>query len=105
MPPTQATKPNNILVVSDTTGKSAHTILIVKASDKIRDMSLSLDFLSKDGKVLSTTSVSPVGSRGAHFSASFSIPTVPFKLKLRDKTEKITILNAAHATLFTRVTP
>ena len=84
----QAIKPNNILVDSDTAGKSAHTILIVKASDKIRDTSLSLEFLTEDGKVLSTTSVSPVGKSGAHFSASFSTPTVPFRLKLRGKTKK-----------------
>jgi len=62
--------------------------LIVKASDKIDGSSLGLDLLSKDGKVLSTTSVSPLGTSGAHFSASFSTPTVPFRMKLRGKTKK-----------------
>lgn len=84
----KAAKPNNILVVSDTTGNSAHAILIVRASDKIRSTSLNLDILSKDGKVLNTTSVSPAGTSGAHFSASFFTPMVPFRLKLRGKTKK-----------------
>ena len=60
----------------------------MRASDKIRSTSLNLDILSKDGKVLNTTSVSPVGKSGAHFSVSFSTPTVPFRLKLKGKTKK-----------------
>lgn len=63
-------------------------MLIVRAADKIRGSSLNLELLSKDDKVLNTTSISPVGASGAHFSASFSTPTVPFKLKLRGKTKK-----------------
>ena len=60
----------------------------MRASDKILSTSLNLDILSKDGKVLNTTSVSSVGTSGAHFSASFSTPAVPFRLKLRGKTKK-----------------
>ncbi|KAL9985051.1 hypothetical protein ACROYT_G007408 [Oculina patagonica] len=69
-------------------GKSAHAILIVRATDKIRSTSLNLEILSKDDKVLIKTTVTPVGTSGAHFLASFSTPTVPFKLKLRGKTKK-----------------
>ena len=60
----------------------------MRASDKILTTSLNLDILSKEGKVLNTTSVSPAGKSGAHFSASFSTPAVPFRLKLRGKTKK-----------------
>ncbi|KAL9985054.1 hypothetical protein ACROYT_G007411, partial [Oculina patagonica] len=69
-------------------GKSAHAILIVRATDKIRSTSLILEILSKDDKVLSNTTVTPIGTSGAHFMASFATPTVPFKLKLRGKTKK-----------------
>jgi len=70
------------------TGTPAHAILIVRASHRIRSTSLSLVILSKNGAVLNTTSVSPVGTSGAHFSASFATPTVPFRLKLRGRTKK-----------------
>lgn len=73
---------------SITTGKPAHVILIVRAVNKIQPASLNLDIVEEDGKVLSTASVLPVGTSGAHFSATFSTPTVPFKLQLKGKTKK-----------------
>ncbi len=82
------TSDNQIYLVSCTTGKSAHAILIVRGSDKISGASLNLEILSKDDKVLNTTSVIPVGTSGAHFSVAFPTPTVPFKLKLKGKTKK-----------------
>ena len=69
-------------------GKTANAILIVRSGDKIYGTSLNLEILSKDDRVLNTTSVSPIGSSGAHYSVSFPTPTVPFKLKLRGKTKK-----------------
>ena len=62
--------------------------MIVRAANKIRGTSLKLEILSRDNKVLNVSSVHSVGKSGAHFSASFSTPTVPFKLKLQGKTEK-----------------
>lgn len=56
---------------SITTGKPAHVILIVRAVNKIQPASLNLDIVEEDGKVLSTASVLPVGTSGAHFSANF----------------------------------
>lgn len=44
--------------------------------------------MSKDGKRLGTTTVTPRGTIGAHFSASFIPPSVSFKLRLRGKTQK-----------------
>ena len=44
--------------------------------------------MSKAGNRLGTTTVTSHGTSGAHFSASFIPPSVPFKLKLRGKTEK-----------------
>ena len=63
-------------------------ILIVREADKVHAASLILDILREDGNVLSSTFVKPVGTSGAHFSASFPTPTVPFKLQLRGKTRK-----------------
>ena len=60
----------------------------MRASDRIRSTPLSVDILSEDGTVLNTTSVSPVGTSGAHFSALFYTPTVPFRLRLRGKTKR-----------------
>ena len=70
-----------------TTGKLAHVILIVRATDKIQPASLSLNIVGEDGEVLNTTSVIPVGTSGAHFSATFSTPSVPFKLQLQGRTK------------------
>lgn len=50
--------------------------------------SLSLEILGEVGKALKTATVRPVGTGGAHFSASFITPSVPFKLQLKGKTKK-----------------
>lgn len=73
---------------SITTGKPAHVILIVRAVNKIQPASLNLDIVGEGGEVLNTTSVRSVGAGGAHFSATFPTPTVPFKLQLKGKTKK-----------------
>lgn len=54
----------------------------------INSKTLKVDLISKDGKRLRTTDISPRGTSGAHFSASFTPPSVPFSLKLRGKTKK-----------------
>ena len=41
-----------------------------------------------NGKLLGTAPVKPVGTSGAHFSASFTPPSVDFKLMLKEKTKK-----------------
>ena len=41
-----------------------------------------------DGRRLGTANVIPQGTSGAHFSASFTPPSVPFNLKLRGTTKK-----------------
>ena len=63
-------------------------ILTVAGSNKINSRSLTLDLMSMDGRRLSTTTVTPQGSSGAHFSASFTPPSAPFKLKLRGTTKE-----------------
>ena len=49
--------------------------------------SLDLHILGTEGEKLRTATVRPAGKSGAHFSASFPTPTVPFKLQLRGKTK------------------
>lgn len=44
--------------------------------------------MSKKGKRLGTVQLIPRGKRSAHFSASFTPPSSPFKLKLRGKTKR-----------------
>ena len=63
-------------------------ILTVTGANKINSGSLSLDLMSLDERRLDTTTVIPQGTSGAHFSASFTAPSVPFKLKLRGTTKK-----------------
>ena len=63
-------------------------ILTVAGANKINSKSLSLDLMSMDGRRLGTTTVTPHGTSGAHFSASFTPPSAPFKLKLKGKTKK-----------------
>lgn len=69
-------------------GKKAVVILTVAGANKINKKSLSLDLMSMDEKRLIRAAVIPHGSSGAHFSASFTPPSEPFKLKLRGKTKK-----------------
>lgn len=63
-------------------------ILTVAGAKKINSRSLSLDLMSMDGRRLSTATVTPHGTSGAHFSSSFTPPSVPFKLKLKGTTKK-----------------
>ena len=44
--------------------------------------------MSLDGNRLGTATVTPHGTSGAHFSASFTPPSEPFKLKLKGTTKK-----------------
>jgi len=69
-------------------GQKALVIITVAGAKTVNKKTLNLDFMSKDGKRLGTTTVTPRGTNGAHFSASFIPPSVPFKLKLRGKTQK-----------------
>ena len=66
----------------------AVVILTIAGVKKINDNSLSVDLMSKDGKRLGTTTTKPHGTSGAHFSATFTPPSVPFMLKLKGKTKK-----------------
>lgn len=63
-------------------------ILTVAGADKISKTSLSLDLMSMDERRLGTAAVTPHGSSGAHFSATFTPPSAPFKLKLKGMTKK-----------------
>lgn len=63
-------------------------ILTVAGANKINSGSLSLDLMSMYGRRLSTAYVTPHGTSGVHFSASFTPPSEPFKLKLRGTTKK-----------------
>ena len=62
--------------------------MIVTEAAKIDGSSLAIVLLSTDGKPLGTAPVKPVGTSGAHFSASFTPPSVPFRLMLKGKTKK-----------------
>ena len=63
-------------------------ILTVAGANKIHKKSLSLDLMSMDDRRLGTAAVTPHGSSGAHFSATFSPPSAPFKLKFKGMTKK-----------------
>ena len=63
-------------------------ILTIAGVNKIDGKSLSVDWTNKDGKRLDTTTTKPHGKSGAHFSATFTTPSVPFLLKLKGKTKK-----------------
>lgn len=63
-------------------------VLIITEAEKIDVMSLVVDLLSRDGNSLGMASAKPVGTSGAHFSASFTPPSVPFRLVLKGKTKK-----------------
>ena len=62
-------------------GKKAVVILTVAGANKINKNSLSLDLMSMDERGLKTAAVTSHGSSGAHFSATFTPPAEPFKLK------------------------
>ena len=63
--------------------------MTVSTANKINGESLQLEILNGDNEVLNTTDVHSLpGKSGAHFSASFSTPTIPFKLKLRGQTKR-----------------
>lgn len=62
--------------------------MIVTEAEKLDGASLAVTLLSMDGKPLGTASVKPVGTSGAHFSASFTPPSVPFRLMLKGKTKR-----------------
>lgn len=70
-----------------TTGEQAHVLLILREAGKVQTASLNLEIQSTDGKVLQTTPIKVIGTSGAHFSAAFPTPKVPFKLQLRGKTK------------------
>ena len=69
-------------------GETARVILTVAGDEKINRSTLALDLLSEDGKRLGSAIVSPGRTSGAHFTASFNPPSVPFTLKLKGKTKK-----------------
>ena len=69
-------------------GETARVILTVAGDEKINRSTLALDLLSEDGKRLGLAIVSPGRTSGAHFTASFNPPSVPFTLKLKGKTKK-----------------
>lgn len=62
-------------------------IVTIAGSNKINKNGLNLDFMSKNGRRLGTAAVTPRGTSSAHFTSSFTPPSVPFKLKLRGKTK------------------
>ncbi|XP_068713370.1 hemicentin-2-like [Montipora foliosa] len=66
----------------------ARVVITVAGNAKINRNTLKLDLISEDGRRLTTATVTPRGTSGAHFSASFRCPAVPFTLKLRGKTKK-----------------
>ena len=69
-------------------GEKAHVILTVAGNEKMDRSTLALDLLSEDGKRLGSAIVSPGRTSGAHFTASFNPPAVPFTLKLKGMTKK-----------------
>ncbi|XP_068757745.1 uncharacterized protein [Montipora capricornis] len=68
--------------------ETARVVITVAGNAKINRNTLKLDLISEDGRRLTTATVTPRGRSGAHFSANFSCPAVPFALKLRGKTKK-----------------
>lgn len=62
--------------------------MIITEAEKLDGTSLVVDLLRKDGKSLGTAPTKPVGKSGAHFSSSFTPPSVPFKLVLKGQTKK-----------------
>lgn len=61
-------------------GETAQVILTVAGNEKINRSALTLELLSEDGKPLGSAIVSPGRTSGAHFTASFNPPSVPFTL-------------------------
>ncbi|KAL9960335.1 hypothetical protein ACROYT_G033781 [Oculina patagonica] len=88
MIPSYGTNKKPIPISQPLLGETARVILIVTEADKLDAMSLDVDLLSKDGNSLGKASAKPVGTSGAHFSASFTPPLVPFRLVLKGKTKK-----------------
>ena len=69
-------------------GQKALVIITVAGAEKINKNALHLDLMNSKGKRLGTVNLTPRGKGGAHFSASFTPPSVPFKLNLKGKTKK-----------------
>jgi len=63
-------------------------ILTVAGANKINKTSLILDLMSMDERHLGRAAVTPHGTNSAHFSATFTPPSAPFKLKLMGMTKK-----------------
>jgi len=88
MIPTSGRSSKPIPISHPLLGKKAVVILTVAGANTINKNSLSLDLISMDGRRLGTAAVTPHGSSGAHFSATFTPPSAPFKLKLKGMTKK-----------------
>ena len=69
-------------------GQKALVIITVAGAEKINKNALHLDWTNNEGKRFGTVPLVPRGKGSAHFSASFTPPSSPFKLKLRGKTKR-----------------
>lgn len=88
MIPTRGRSKKPIPISHPLLGQKALVIITVAGAEKINKNALHLDWTNNEGKRFGTVPLVPRGKGSAHFSASFTPPSSPFKLKLRGKTKR-----------------